>query len=78
MPARPAQGLDRRSFVRLPLKEQIMRRSLYIGCAVLTLIAISHSTYALAQDAKGKNCHMEQQCHWQNFKKICVWVKVCR
>jgi hypothetical protein len=55
-----------------------MRRSLYIGCAILTLIAIGHSTYALAQDAKGKNCHMEQQCHWQNFKKICVWVKVCR
>ncbi len=29
-------------------------------------------------DAKGKTCRMEQQCHWENFKKICVYVKVCR
>ncbi len=55
-----------------------MRRSLCVGCAILALIAVGHSTPALAQDAKGKNCRMEQQCHWQNFKKICVWVKVCR
>jgi hypothetical protein len=55
-----------------------MRRFLCVGCAILALIAVSHSTKALAQDAKGKNCRMEQQCHWQNFKKICVWVKVCR
>lgn len=55
-----------------------MRRSLCVGYAILALIAVSHSRGALAQDAKGKNCHMEQQCHWQNFKKICVWVKVCR
>jgi hypothetical protein len=60
------------------LKEEIMRQSLSIGCALIALIAINHSTDALAQDAKGKNCRMEQQCHWQNFKKICVWVKVCR
>ncbi len=55
-----------------------MRRSLFVCCAILVLIATGHSTHALAQDAKGKNCRMEQQCHWQNFKKICVWVKVCR
>jgi hypothetical protein len=78
MLAGPAQGLDRHSFVGLPLKEDIMRRFLCVGCAILALIAVSHSTKALAQDAKGKNCRMEQQCHWQNFKKICVWVKVCR
>jgi hypothetical protein len=29
-------------------------------------------------DAKGKVCRMEQQCHWENFKKICTWVKICR
>jgi hypothetical protein len=28
--------------------------------------------------AKGKSCRMEQQCRWENFKKICTWVKVCR
>jgi len=33
---------------------------------------------AAPQDIKGANCRMEQQCHWQDFKKICVWVKVCR
>ena len=29
-------------------------------------------------DTKGKVCHREQQCHWENFKKICTWVTVCR
>jgi hypothetical protein len=23
-------------------------------------------------------CRMEKQCHWKNFKKYCVLVKVCR
>jgi len=30
------------------------------------------------QEEKGKTCRMEQQCHWENFKKICIYVKVCR
>jgi hypothetical protein len=30
------------------------------------------------KDTRGKVCRMEQQCHWENFKKICTWVKVCR
>jgi hypothetical protein len=33
---------------------------------------------AKASDTDGKVCRMEQQCHWENFKKICTWVKVCR
>jgi hypothetical protein len=33
---------------------------------------------AAASDGKGKTCRMEQQCRWENFKKICVYVKVCR
>jgi hypothetical protein len=33
---------------------------------------------ASGQDAKGKICRMEQQCRWENFKKICTYVKVCR
>jgi hypothetical protein len=46
--------------------------------------AILFSGFALAPamaapaGSKGKSCHMEQQCHWENYKKICVWVKVCR
>ncbi len=53
-------------------------RSLLLSCAILALISIYNSTDALAQEAKGRNCHLEQQCHWVNFKKICTWVKVCR
>ncbi len=30
------------------------------------------------QGPKGQACRMEQQCRWENFKKICTWVKVCR
>ena len=36
------------------------------------------SVAAAAQAERGKTCHMEQQCHWENYKKVCVWVKVCR
>lgn len=55
-----------------------MRRSLLLGCGILALISIYNPTNGFAQEAKGKNCRLEQQCHWENFKKICVWVKVCR
>ena len=45
-------------------------------------IALPLHAISAAQDAargdKGKDCRMEQQCHWKDFKKICVWVKVCR
>jgi len=31
------------------------------------------------REAKGQQvCHKEQQCHWENFKKVCTWVTVCR
>lgn len=33
---------------------------------------------AAPENEKGKVCRMEQQCHWENFKKVCVYVKVCR
>jgi len=56
----------------------MLARSLLFSCAILALISICKPTHAVAQDVKGKNCRMEQQCHWENFKKICVWVKVCR
>ena len=45
---------------------------------LVALVAIFADRAAAAQDAKGKDCRMEQQCHWKDFKKICVWVKVCR
>jgi len=57
-------------------------RYLVLCCGLLglALIAAPHIAAAqqLAQETKGKDCRMEQQCHWKDFKKICVWVKVCR
>ncbi len=35
-------------------------------------------TSAAAQETKAKTCRIEQQCRWENFKKICTYVKVCR
>jgi hypothetical protein len=53
--------------------------SIPIVAAVLTC---GSSAYAQApdnkNDTKGKVCRMEQQCHWENFKKVCTYVKVCR
>ena len=54
-----------------------MQRFLFLCCGVLALISAYGAT-ATAQDTGGKNCRMEQQCRWENFKKICTWVKVCR
>jgi hypothetical protein len=45
---------------------------------VLNGTIASAATPAANQEAKGKTCRMEQQCRWENFKKICVYVKVCR
>ena len=55
-----------------------MRRLLLVGCTTLAVICVGDFANAAAQEDKGKTCRMEQQCHWENFKKICVWVKVCR
>ena len=48
----------------------------WIGVAAI--FEISTARTVTAQEAQGKNCRMEQQCHWKDFKKYCVWVKVCR
>ena len=53
-------------------------RNLVLAVGLVALISIATPRVAMAQDTKGKNCRMEQQCHWKDFKKICVWVKVCR
>ena len=50
--------------------------ALAIGLAAL--IVIASPRVAAAQETSGKDCRIEQQCHWKDFKKICVWVKVCR
>jgi hypothetical protein len=59
-----------------------MRDHLVLGCGLSALLLLLGAQVAAAQTVmtpdKGKNCRMEQQCHWENFKKVCVWVKVCR
>jgi hypothetical protein len=48
---------------------------------VATILSCGCGLAAQTSDTKGqegKVCRMEQQCHWENFKKICTWVKVCR
>jgi hypothetical protein len=57
-----------------------MRNLTLATVAVIALGAVSAPMQAIAaqQDEKGKTCRMEQQCHWENFKKVCVYVKVCR
>jgi len=87
------EGLNRRPLVSLSVIAGAMRlfkapndfpkgenndATLLLSCGILTLISIHDPTSAWAQEAKGKNCRMEQQCRWENFKKICTWVKVCR
>lgn len=50
-----------------------------LSLAILTAILTWGSgAYAQKPDTKGKVCRMEQQCHWENFKKICTYVQVCR
>jgi hypothetical protein len=58
-------------------KEKTMQR-LVLSSGLLAFIFICNPTDASAQESKGKNCRMEQQCHWENFKKVCTWVQVCR
>jgi hypothetical protein len=57
-------------------------RYLALCCGLIALLCLATPRIAAAQDAdsdtKGKDCRMEQQCHWKDFKKFCVWVKVCR
>ena len=46
--------------------------------AAIVILGSDVNLATAAQAERGKTCHMEQQCHWENFKKVCVWVKVCR
>jgi hypothetical protein len=55
----------------------------YFALLAASMIAFSASacsaaTVAASAEAKGKTCRTEQQCRWENFKKICIYVKVCR
>jgi hypothetical protein len=57
-----------------------MKRPTSIAITIVVLVSLSSAMAAPAASTqdKGKVCRVEQQCHWENFKKICVYVKVCR
>jgi len=60
-------------------EETTMRGPAFVVCCgLLASVFFFGPQAAMAQEKSGKNCRLEQQCHWENFKKICVWVKVCR
>jgi hypothetical protein len=56
-----------------------MRRLLAIAVMTIVVGALGLApARAAPPEEKGKTCRVEQQCHWENFKKVCVYVKVCR
>jgi hypothetical protein len=55
----------------------IVSLAISIGDGWTPTLAVPQETKASVA-TKGKNCRMEQQCRWENFKKICTYVKVCR
>jgi hypothetical protein len=52
--------------------------ALVLSMLLITMSPSSAAPPAVSPESKGKSCRMEQQCHWENFKKICVYVRVCR
>jgi hypothetical protein len=51
----------------------------FLSLAMVTAVLAGAScAQAQTRQENGKICHTEQQCHWENFKKICTYVKVCR
>ena len=55
-----------------------MRNLVTLAVVAVALGSGPTSVRAASPNEKGKTCRMEQQCHWENFKKVCVYVKVCR
>jgi hypothetical protein len=55
-----------------------MSRCLSLAIAAAVLAFGFNLAAAQSPTSQNKACHMEQQCHWENFKKICTWVKICR
>jgi hypothetical protein len=58
-----------------------MKRCFSLAVVISALavgFSVEQAMAASGAEAKGKTCTMEQQCRFENFKKICTWVKVCR
>jgi hypothetical protein len=41
-------------------------------------LAVIAGVMLAASPAFARKCHMEKQCKWKDYKKVCVMVKVCR
>jgi hypothetical protein len=54
-----------------------MTRILSLAIVTAMLAGASYAQTPTRDAANAKVCRMEQQCHWENFKKICTYVKVC-
>ena len=52
-----------------------MKRQLITCLSATFILAVSGSDLPAA--AEPGTCHMEKQCKWVNFKKVCVWTRVC-
>jgi hypothetical protein len=44
----------------------------------ILILAVAGAVLMGASPAFAKKRHMEKQCQWKNYKKVCVMVKVCR
>jgi hypothetical protein len=65
--------------VSSPAANQKQRFPMRPALALLIVFAVlTFGLTAPAAIAAGTHCRMEKQCRWKNFKKYCVWVKVCR
>jgi len=58
--------------------ELIFCWGLIVSISIVAMQQVGAQQMSQSRSPKGKDCRMEQQCHWKDFKKICVWVKVCR
>jgi len=55
-----------------------MKHVMRITFATVMIGVLLELVPAHSASPQGKTCRIEQQCHWENFKKICIYVKVCR
>ena len=55
-----------------------MKHVMRITIATVMIGVLLELVPAHSASPQGKTCRIEQQCHWENFKKICIYVKVCR
>jgi len=51
-----------------------MRLTFAMALIAAATVQLLQPGFALAE----QRCRMEKQCRWENYKKICTYVRVCR